>query len=74
MRYLPCQICHRPALATREGILHCAGQLSVSPLQYVCKRCGNLMSITISEFMRLPEMTKEEIAAPTCDIDLPPVP
>lgn len=32
-------------------------------MTYICRRCGRSNTITAPEFARLPDMTKEEIAA-----------
>ena len=68
MRYLPCRVCGQPALASRDGILHCAGSLSSPSYSYLCRRCGRLQTITASVFNQLPLMTAEEIAAESCDL------
>lgn len=80
MRYLPCRVCNQPALATRDGLLHCAATLSSPIHHYVCRRCGRSQTLTAADFNMLPLMSKEEIAAETCDLpvsaltELPPEP
>jgi hypothetical protein len=71
MRYFPCRTCGKPALATKGGLLHCAGRLSSPSLTYICKRCGRPSTLTAAEFNLLPLMTPEEIAAASCDLTLP---
>lgn len=76
-KYLPCGVCHAPALATKggkggKGILHTAGMLSSPSISYLCKRCGQLTTLTAAAFQFLPEMTREEIAAETCDLQPDP--
>lgn len=84
MKLLPCEHCHAPALATREGFLHTAGMISDRKIQYLCKRCGHLQQITDLQFARLPEITHSELRSLSAkgsidthysdiDEDIPPV-
>ena len=71
MKYLPCDTCKETALATRSGLLHCAGTLHDPVVRYKCVRCGTVTTLTSAQFAVLPRMTDEEIDAETCDVTRP---
>lgn len=68
MKLLPCDTCRQTALATRAGLLHCAGTLHDPIVKYRCARCGRVTTLTSMQFALLPRMTDEEIDAETCDV------
>lgn len=72
MKYLPCTHCKQPALASRDGVLHTAGRVSSPVIDYLCRRCGRVSSITSRQFSSLPDMTPEEIADSSCDLPYDP--
>lgn len=68
LRYLPCAFCRQPALATKDGVLHTAARLSDPVINVPCRRCGRVSKLTHAEFVRLPELTPEEVADRSCDL------
>lgn len=74
MKILPCKghkCFGRPATASKGGIIHTMGSMRSGVHKYTCRSCGNRNTITSAEFNRLPEMTRDEIDHPSCDLTLP---
>jgi len=69
MKYLPCVHCRKTALATKAGLLQSAGRMIDHSMRYLCVRCGRTTVLSSAEFVRLPDMTADEIRAASCDID-----
>lgn len=73
MKILPCKTnsCRgQPAMATKT-IFQSAGQMLDPTMKYLCARCGRIQTITSMEFARLPEMTKDQVNAASCDLTWP---